>query len=220
MTDGTRVPLPKQNNLLNVNLLGHYAGFVSRVVAFVIDLLTISISFIVISWFINITMAMLQVKPILNYILGYYPAIVSTISPIIRPITAGISIFIFTVLYHVLLWFFTGKTVGKFVMGLKIVPLSGGRVSLWRAFLRYFGYYVSGIALGLGFFWIIFDRRRMGWHDKLARTCVIYTWSARPDERFLLSATQKIQSRREVIDNRREQQTQSPENPDEPDKIY
>ena len=39
---------------------------------------------------------------------------------------------------------------------------------------RYFGYYVSILALFFGFIWIGFDKRKQGWHDKLAGTVVIY----------------------------------------------
>jgi hypothetical protein len=42
-----------------------------------------------------------------------------------------------------------------------------------RALVRYFGYFVSGIVLSLGFLWATFDSRRQGWHDKIARTYVI-----------------------------------------------
>jgi uncharacterized RDD family membrane protein YckC len=37
----------------------------------------------------------------------------------------------------------------------------------------------------LGFFWILIDDRRQGWHDKIAGTLVIYTWEAHHEERFL-----------------------------------
>ena len=110
-----------------------------------------------------------------------------------------ILVFTFTVFYRTFLWYFTGKTIGKALMGLKVVPLNGGRLPLWRSFLRYFGYYVSGIFLGIGFFWIIFDNRRMGWHDMLARTCVVYTWEAQPDERFLKDAISSIRAKRRAI---------------------
>jgi uncharacterized RDD family membrane protein YckC len=32
---------------------------------------------------------------------------------------------------------------------------------------------VSGLALSIGFLWIEFDKKRQGWHDKLAGTYVI-----------------------------------------------
>jgi len=41
----------------------------------------------------------------------------------------------------------------------------------------FFSYWVSATPLFLGFIWILFDRERQGWHDKLADTHVIYTHS-------------------------------------------
>ncbi|TMG88252.1 MAG: RDD family protein [Betaproteobacteria bacterium] len=38
---------------------------------------------------------------------------------------------------------------------------------------RYFAYLVSIIPIFLGFLWIAFDKRKQGWHDKLAGTVVI-----------------------------------------------
>jgi uncharacterized RDD family membrane protein YckC len=38
---------------------------------------------------------------------------------------------------------------------------------------RYLGYFVSTIPFGLGLFWIGWDKRKQGWHDKLAGTVVI-----------------------------------------------
>jgi uncharacterized RDD family membrane protein YckC len=37
----------------------------------------------------------------------------------------------------------------------------------------------------LGFFWILADNQRQGWHDNLARTYVIYAWKAIPHAIFL-----------------------------------
>jgi len=38
---------------------------------------------------------------------------------------------------------------------------------------RYFGYFLASIPLGLGLLWVAFDKRKQGWHDKLAGTVVI-----------------------------------------------
>jgi uncharacterized RDD family membrane protein YckC len=32
---------------------------------------------------------------------------------------------------------------------------------------------VVSFTLGIGFIWIIFDRRKQGWHDKMANTVVV-----------------------------------------------
>ena len=72
------------------------------------------------------------------------------------------------------LWVLVGFTPGKGLLGLRILRADGQRIGLGRAIVRYAGYWVSLIFLGLGFIWILFDRRRRGWHDKLAGTCVVY----------------------------------------------
>ena len=38
--------------------------------------------------------------------------------------------------------------------------------------LRFLAYFVSALPLYLGFLWIALDRRKQGWHDKIARTIV------------------------------------------------
>jgi len=35
------------------------------------------------------------------------------------------------------------------------------------------GYLISALIFYLGFIWIAFDRKKQGWHDKIAGTCVI-----------------------------------------------
>jgi len=47
------------------------------------------------------------------------------------------------------------------------------KYSKGRLALRYLGYYVSTIVLFLGFFWVAWDKKKQGWHDKMARTVVI-----------------------------------------------
>jgi uncharacterized RDD family membrane protein YckC len=71
-------------------------------------------------------------------------------------------------------WFARGATPGKMVIRAVIVDAETleppARVKLVA---RYLGYYVSTLALGLGFLWIVFDARKQGWHDKIAGTVVI-----------------------------------------------
>lgn len=71
-------------------------------------------------------------------------------------------------------WGRFGTTPGKLLLELRVVDArTGERPGLVRAFIRYVGYFVSFLTLGLGFVWIAFDRRRQGLHDKLAGTRVI-----------------------------------------------
>lgn len=65
-------------------------------------------------------------------------------------------------------------TPGKLLTGLAIRRTDGKSISFWRAFLRnQLGYMVSGMYLWLGFFWIVKDKNRQGWHDFIADTKVI-----------------------------------------------
>jgi len=71
-------------------------------------------------------------------------------------------------------WRYCGATPGKIALGLKVVDAaSGAPPSLARLVLRFFAYFVSALPLYLGFLWAAFDRRKQGWHDKIARTIVI-----------------------------------------------
>ena len=71
-------------------------------------------------------------------------------------------------------WRYCGATPGKLAVGLKIVDATtGGPPPLGRLVLRFFAYFVSALPLYLGFLWAAFDRRKQGWHDKIARTVVI-----------------------------------------------
>ncbi|MFT5710168.1 MAG: putative RDD family membrane protein YckC [Halioglobus sp.] len=69
-------------------------------------------------------------------------------------------------------------TPGKMLLKLQVVDADTGHaLSTPQAIGRYLGYYISTIPLMLGFIWVAFDRRKQGFHDKLARTVVIHTSS-------------------------------------------
>ena len=70
-------------------------------------------------------------------------------------------------------WLFQG-TPGKLLLGCRIVDArDGGRPRLWQVLVRLLGYGLSALPLGLGFLWMIWDKRHQAWHDKLARTLVV-----------------------------------------------
>jgi uncharacterized RDD family membrane protein YckC len=65
-------------------------------------------------------------------------------------------------------------TPGKLVLGLRIVDAeTGATPPVNRLVLRYVGYLVSALPLGLGYLWALWDPRRQGWHDKMAGTLVV-----------------------------------------------
>ena len=67
----------------------------------------------------------------------------------------------------------TGQTVGKLALGLKVVTRDGNTIGFARATVRYFGSFINLLCAGLGFAWIAFDRRKQGWHDKMAGSFVV-----------------------------------------------
>lgn len=71
-------------------------------------------------------------------------------------------------------WMWMQATPGKMLVRSIIVDAhTGGKPTTRQCIIRYLGYYVSLIPLGLGFLWVAFDKRKQGWHDKLAGTVVI-----------------------------------------------
>jgi uncharacterized RDD family membrane protein YckC len=79
-----------------------------------------------------------------------------------------------SVLYYVVSWAKgEGQTIGNFTCMMRVVGMNGAQLGWGRALLRYLGFYVSGLVLSIGFLWAAFDKRRQGWHDKIARTYVI-----------------------------------------------
>jgi uncharacterized RDD family membrane protein YckC len=60
-------------------------------------------------------------------------------------------------------------------IGAKIIDAKTGKPpSTGSLVARYFGYIVSAMPLMLGFVWIAVDRRKQGFHDKIAGTVVVY----------------------------------------------
>lgn len=71
-------------------------------------------------------------------------------------------------------WFYKSATPGKMLLGMIIVDADTLQAPSKRQLgIRYFSYYLSMLPLFLGFFWVIWDDRKQGWHDKLAGTLVI-----------------------------------------------
>lgn len=64
-------------------------------------------------------------------------------------------------------------TIGKIVLGVKVVDHNNQRLEFPRALLRNVSKILSGFILGIGYLMIIFDDRKQGLHDKIADTFVV-----------------------------------------------
>jgi len=77
-------------------------------------------------------------------------------------------------LITLIFWSYKSATPGKMLLGMKIVDAKTlGKASNGKLALRYLGYYISALVLGLGFFWVGWDPKKQGWHDKIAGTLVV-----------------------------------------------
>lgn len=75
--------------------------------------------------------------------------------------------------YFIVFWHWRGQTPGMQVMRITVIRFNGDPVSWGSAVMRFLGYIISTAVLLIGFFWVAYDARRQGWHDKLAETYVI-----------------------------------------------
>ena len=128
-----------------------YVGFWARFLAFIVDSIWVSII---------IGLILMAVYG------GSLPAADSPLATVIQLLLGAAAIILF--------WMFRSTTPGKMIVSAIIVDAETlGRPSTRQLIGRYLGYYVSILALGLGFLWVAFDPRKQGWHDKLAGTLVI-----------------------------------------------
>ena len=146
-----------------------HAGFISRAIAFVMDLVLMSVAVVGAIALLQSTLGFFTLYGLLGRRLvqsdPFRDAVVAVIALIGAVIAIG---------YPVGFWVLLGQTPGKLLMGLRIARINGQPLTIRRALLRYVGYWLSAIPLGLGFLWVLADDRRQAWHDKLAGTYVVY----------------------------------------------
>ena len=91
----------------------------------------------------------------------------------------------------------TGKTIGKWLVGLRIVQRDGSPLRGRAALIRVVTFPLSFLVFGLGFLGIVIGRERRAWHDALARTVVVYDWGDRPAE--MPAPLTRFLNRRDVL---------------------
>ena len=149
-----------------------FAGFWRRLIAFMIDNTIVTIIF-----------SVFCIIAATAYVFGAISSnsdawIVDLTDP-----TSSFSIMLMScLLYSVIMFGYftyfhgaTGRTPGKMLLGLQVVSADGAPISFGTAFLRTVGYLISSLlfTFPLGFIWAAFDKRKQGWHDKIAGTVVI-----------------------------------------------
>ena len=152
--------------MLQFSFLGRYAGFITRLVAFVVDRAITGIITLFTMLAVDLVLNVFRI----NQLLGF-----DDISWQVAT-SSGIGLYlVISVAYDLGFWMLAGQTPGKRLMGVRVVRSDGQRLHLGNAIRRELAYPLSGL-LFLGYLWILFDNRRQGWHDKLAGTIVVYSW--------------------------------------------
>lgn len=81
---------------------------------------------------------------------------------------------IFSVVFYIGCWVKFAGTPGKRILKLKILDAdTGEHLTTGKAIIRYVGYIISSIVLLLGLIWVAFDKKKQGWHDKMANSVVV-----------------------------------------------
>ena len=151
------------------------AGLVTRLTAFAIDAAILSLAVATATWLLDVAArAARRFAPPIDL-----PSVLLACVPLL------------IVAYHVGFWRASGQTPGKWLMGIRVVTIGGGRLGVGRCCVRLFGYLISTVPVYLGFAWILGPQRR-GWHDRLAGTAVVYVATQLASEPLLrLEQTQK-----------------------------
>jgi|SRR6266545_4797345 len=68
----------------------------------------------------------------------------------------------------------SGQTVGKKALGIRVIDFgTGGPIGYGRGFIRWISRILSTIPCLLGYFWMLWDKEKQTWHDKLASSIVV-----------------------------------------------
>ncbi len=69
----------------------------------------------------------------------------------------------------------TGQTIGKKAVGIRVVSMqTGGPIGYGKSFARTLvRTFISGAICGLGYLWMLWDKEKQTWHDKISDSVVV-----------------------------------------------
>lgn len=160
---------------------GHYAGPVARFVAFLIDVGVI---------FGVYTVTVSALTFFVGSILGIQVA-AGSVTAALGVVTLALWAFVYMLIGLVL----TSSTVGKALVGLKVVSQDGSPLTARQGLVRVITYPLSFIVFGIGLLGIAFGAKRLAWHDKFAGTCEVFEWGDRSDAAISAPLTRWLEKR-------------------------
>jgi uncharacterized RDD family membrane protein YckC len=147
-----------------VSSQGHYAGSVSRFLAYVIDLVASSGLFT-----LGLAGASLVAQVVTRHSVSWNRT----------NIVVAIIFVAWEFFYFGYSWAASGRTFGMAVLGVRVVRADGEGLDPWRGAVRALVFPLSFLFLGLGFLGILVQREHRALHDLIAGSAVIYAWDAR-----------------------------------------
>jgi uncharacterized RDD family membrane protein YckC len=147
-----------------VSQQGHYAGALTRLVAFVCDWLTAGALFTIGVAFLRFVVETISLH---HFSPGHYPVVLG----------AAFAVWLFV--WFAYPWSISGKSFGMAVLGLRVVRADGSPLDPKHAALRTITLPLGFLTLGIGFLGILFGREHRALYDRIAGTAVVYDWDAR-----------------------------------------
>lgn len=141
-----------------------YAGFYSRLAAFITDNILLAIVLLIVKvplWIVEASASDLFL-----------------FKPFIYKFTVvDVFYYLLTLTYFVLMTYYSGATVGKHLLKLKVVSSDGEKLTFMSVLIREsVGKYLSTFIVYIGYIMAAFDSRKQGLHDKIADTYVVYKY--------------------------------------------
>ena len=159
----------------DINLQGHYAGIVTRLAAFALDVA------------VAVTLYALAGR-VIEYVMSSLKG--SEVSLRDHPIISAIFLALLWLVYFAYPIAVGGRTLGMSFVGLEVVTKTGGDVDARHAVIRTIFLPFSIAFAGIGILIILINRDRRAFHDLVAGTAVVYSWDARAARlRFLAKSS-------------------------------
>jgi len=149
-----------------MGMSGRYAGPVSRLLAFFLDNVFVTLAFTVLTAIVSYAVGLVSAN-------DYDPQDANSIF-------WAFAALIWVFLYHSVSLIVAGRTPGKTVVGLRVVDRDGTPLRANRAVRRVIAQPFTLLTFGLGFVGLFIGRERRALHDMVAGTAVVYDWGDRP----------------------------------------
>lgn len=169
-----------------LSLEGHYAGSVSRFLAYIIDVAVSTGLFA-----LGLAVTSLAVQVVTRHQVNW-----NRTNIVVAVIYVAWEFF-----YFGYSWAMSGRTFGMAVLGVRVVRADGRHLDAWRGALRALVFPLSFLFLGLGFLGILVQREHRALHDLIAGSAVIYGWDARAARIRFLARDDKTVAGGELTQN-------------------